>query len=115
MMDRRRFLLTSMAGAVAGPLAAEAQQAGKVYRVAFLTVLAVPDLVEALRQGLRERGWTEGQNLVLEERFTTEAKIPGLGRRASPQQRGRDRGNRNGHSLSRTIDREYPRGVRHWR
>ena len=78
MMDRRRFLLTALAGVLAAPVAAEAQPAGKVYRVAFLTVLAVPDLVEALRQGLRERGWTEGQNLVLEERFTTEEKIPGL-------------------------------------
>jgi hypothetical protein len=29
-MDRRRFLLTSLAGALATPLAAEAQQAGKV-------------------------------------------------------------------------------------
>ena len=29
-MDRRRFLLTSLAGALAAPLAAEAQQAGKV-------------------------------------------------------------------------------------
>ena len=35
-MDRRRFLLTSLAGAVAAPLAAEAQQAGKVYRVGVL-------------------------------------------------------------------------------
>jgi hypothetical protein len=31
-MDRRRFLLTSLAGALAAPLAAEAQQAEKVYR-----------------------------------------------------------------------------------
>jgi ABC-type uncharacterized transport system substrate-binding protein len=35
-MDRRRFLLTSLAGALATPLVAEAQQAGKVYRIGFL-------------------------------------------------------------------------------
>ena len=35
-MDRRHFLLTSMAGALATPLAAEAQQAGKVYHVRLL-------------------------------------------------------------------------------
>ena len=35
-MDRRRFLLTSLAGALAGPLAAEAQQVGRVYRIGFL-------------------------------------------------------------------------------
>jgi ABC-type uncharacterized transport system substrate-binding protein len=35
-MDRRRFLLTSLAGTLATPLVAEAQQAGKVYRIGFL-------------------------------------------------------------------------------
>jgi hypothetical protein len=34
MMDRRRFLLTSLAGALAAPFAAGAQQPGKVYRMA---------------------------------------------------------------------------------
>ena len=78
MIDRRRFLLTSLAGALAAPLAAEAQQVGKVHRVVFLTALAVPDLVDALRQGLRELGWIEGQNYVLEVRSATEEKMPGL-------------------------------------
>jgi putative tryptophan/tyrosine transport system substrate-binding protein len=35
-MDRRRFLLTSLAGALATPLVAGGQQAGKVYRIGFL-------------------------------------------------------------------------------
>ena len=35
-MDRRRFLLTSLAGALAAPLGAWAQQAGKVYRLGLL-------------------------------------------------------------------------------
>jgi hypothetical protein len=37
-MDRRRFLLTSLAGALAAPLAAGAQQAGTVYRVGLFHV-----------------------------------------------------------------------------
>src|SRR5438045_69368 len=35
-MDRRRFLLTSLAGVVVAPIAAEAQQPGKVYRIGYL-------------------------------------------------------------------------------
>ena len=38
-MKRRRFLLTSLAGAFAAPRAAEAQQAGKVYRLGYLSTL----------------------------------------------------------------------------
>ena len=39
-MDRRRFLLTSLAGALAAPLAAEAQQAGKAHRIGVLCRIA---------------------------------------------------------------------------
>ena len=39
-MDRRRFLLTSMAGAVAAPVAVQAQQPGKVYRLGYLSLLS---------------------------------------------------------------------------
>jgi len=67
-MDRRCFLLTSLAGVVAAPLVAGAQQAGKVYRIGFLSGTTGPELVEAFRQGLRERGWIEGQNFGLEHR-----------------------------------------------
>jgi hypothetical protein len=42
MMDRRRFLMTSVAGALAAPLAAEAQQAEKVARVGILSVDPAP-------------------------------------------------------------------------
>jgi hypothetical protein len=35
-MDRRRFLLASLAAAVAAPIGAGAQQAGKIYRIGFL-------------------------------------------------------------------------------
>jgi hypothetical protein len=40
-VDRRRFLLTSLAGAVAVPLAAEGQQAGEGDRIGFLRACSV--------------------------------------------------------------------------
>ena len=69
-MDRRRFLLTSLAGALAAPLAAEPQQAGKVYRVGFLAGISptTTRLAEAFKQGLHELGWVEGQNIVIDFR-----------------------------------------------
>ena len=36
VVDRRRFLLTSLMGAVAAPIRAGAQQAGKIYRIGVL-------------------------------------------------------------------------------
>jgi len=75
-MDRRRFLLTSVAGALAGPLAAEAQPAGKVYRLGFLQPQANTRDVnfrEVFSQGLRDHGYIEGQNLVIEHRMSKES------------------------------------------
>src|SRR5262247_3174337 len=72
MMDRRRFLLTSMASALAAPLAAEAQQAAKVPRIGFLSLTSPSDrplLLDAFRQGLRELGWVEGQNIAIDYRY----------------------------------------------
>ena len=53
-------------------LAAEAQPAGDVHRIGYLSTssaTATPGYVEAFRQGLREFGWSEGQNLVIDYRF----------------------------------------------
>ena len=69
-MNRRRFLLTSLAGALAAPVAADAQQTGKVYRVGWLGNTPNPPLESVAREGLRERGWVEGQNLVVERRYS---------------------------------------------
>jgi len=81
-MDRRRFLLTTLAGVVlALPLGAAAQQAGKVYRIGFLRGGQLPDnYVEGLQQGLRERGYVDGQNVVVEYRVTDGGfdQLPGL-------------------------------------
>ena len=57
----------------AAPLAAAAQQAGKVPRIGFL-FFGPPgpsQELDAFRQGLRERGYTEGQNIVIEYRFAS--------------------------------------------
>jgi putative ABC transport system substrate-binding protein len=71
-MDRRRFLLTSLAGALAAPLAAGAQAAGKVWRIGFIlsgTASETEHLAKALNEGLRELGYVEGRNVVFERRF----------------------------------------------
>jgi putative ABC transport system substrate-binding protein len=71
-MDRRRFLLASLAGALGAPLAAQAQQPGKTYRVGILTNKAADPAEarpwQAFRSGLRERGWIEGENILIEFR-----------------------------------------------
>jgi putative ABC transport system substrate-binding protein len=68
---RRKFLATLLGGAAAWPLAARAQQPGKVHRVGILwasTPSANAPRMEAFRQGLRELGYVEGRNLVIAAR-----------------------------------------------
>jgi putative tryptophan/tyrosine transport system substrate-binding protein len=65
-MRRRELLLGAAAAAVLGQ-AARPQQ-NKQARVAWLTVAPHPFLL-AFRQGLRDLGWVEGDNLVLEIRY----------------------------------------------
>ena len=72
-MDRRYFLLTTLAGAFAAPRAAKAQQPAKVARIGFLVTGSIgsPEValsLDAFRQGLRERAYLEGQNFILETR-----------------------------------------------
>jgi len=57
-------------GLVLAPLAAEAQQAAKVPRIGWLAVNRAPNLhlSEAFRQGLRDLGYVEGRNVVIEYR-----------------------------------------------
>ena len=51
------------------PLASDAQQPQKVRRIGILSVALAPTTIEALRQGLRELGWVEGQNIIIEYRY----------------------------------------------
>ena len=70
MMDRRRFLLTSLAGAFAPPLVAAAQQAGK-HTIGVLNLGSAVSLrpyLDAFREGLRERGYIEGATVAIELR-----------------------------------------------
>jgi hypothetical protein len=53
-MQRRRFLLASLAGAVAVPVASGAQQPGKVYRIGALWTNPDARGDDVLRQGFRE-------------------------------------------------------------
>jgi putative tryptophan/tyrosine transport system substrate-binding protein len=70
-MDRRHFLLTSLASVFAAPVAAEAQQAGRVWRVGTLHTSSAKDAadrVAALERGLAELGYLAGRNVVLVNR-----------------------------------------------
>src|SRR6185503_18437866 len=71
-MNRRGFLSALSGGLLAAPLAAQAQQAGKVARIGRLSPLSAetdaPNLA-AFRKGLRELGWIEGQHFTIEARF----------------------------------------------
>ena len=54
-------------GLLAVPLAAEAQQAGKVSRVGVLRFGSTSQaFLDGFRQGLRDLGYVEGQNIVIE-------------------------------------------------
>src|SRR5262245_40833458 len=66
-----RSIVTLLVSLLAVPLATAAQPSGKVYRIGFLSTEPPPAyLWEALLDGLRERGYNEGQNLVFERRFS---------------------------------------------
>jgi ABC-type uncharacterized transport system substrate-binding protein len=70
-MNRREFIGTLAGGLLAAPLAAEAQQADKMARIGYLAFnLAAgdPRIREAFLQGLRDLGYVEGRNLLIEYR-----------------------------------------------
>ena len=54
---------------ILAPLAGEAEQAGKVYRIGYLSYRGCPirgEIIGPFRQGLRELGYVEGQNIIIE-------------------------------------------------
>ena len=85
MIDRRTFLAGSGAILLVAPLAAEAQQPGKLHRIGFLSPASPSDLrsqrfLEAFRNGLGELGYVEGQNIGIESRWAAGKyeRLPGL-------------------------------------
>jgi putative ABC transport system substrate-binding protein len=78
-VDRRRFLLTSLAGALALPVAAEAQRGGKVRRLCFLTfdpgtVQSPPTRFAAFFQSLRGLGYVDGQTIFVDYLYPTDGR-----------------------------------------
>ena len=81
-MSRRAFTAVIAGGILAAPLAIEAQPGRKVTQIGVLGATRAEDLPqsEGLRHGLRERGYVEGQNIVLEYRWAQGRfeRLPGL-------------------------------------
>jgi putative tryptophan/tyrosine transport system substrate-binding protein len=70
-MDRRTFIGGVAGGLLAAPLGTRAQQVGKVYRIGILEPIPAAQNaanLDALRKGLRDLGYVEGRNLVIEYR-----------------------------------------------
>ena len=73
-MDRRAFVTLIAGTCLLEPLAVRAQQSGKVFRIGLLVPRTEPEradqiALESLRTGLRDLGWVEGKNLVIETRW----------------------------------------------
>src|SRR5262252_3886109 len=72
---RRREFITLLGGAAAAwPLAVRAQQGERVRRIGVLMPFDAQDsfgreIISALREGLKERGWAEGRNIRIDERW----------------------------------------------
>jgi hypothetical protein len=69
---KRREFISLLGSAIAWPLAARAQQrGGRIYRIGILgatSLRAAEGFLNAFRDGMRERGYVEGQNLAIEYR-----------------------------------------------
>ena len=83
MMDRRVFI-ESIAAILIMPLATEAQQGRKVPRIGFLLMgssqAGLTFALDAFREGLRNLGWTENENIAIEYRWAGESphRLPQL-------------------------------------
>jgi putative ABC transport system substrate-binding protein len=71
-MDRRAFIAVLTGGLLTVPLVAEAQRAGTVYRIGYLTVPgreSAHGVADTFELALRDLGWINGKNVVVEYRF----------------------------------------------
>jgi putative tryptophan/tyrosine transport system substrate-binding protein len=72
VIDRRTFIRTLTGSLLVAPLTAKTQQAGKVYRVGYLsapTRASVEQALQAFLRALRDLGWVVGQNFIIEYRW----------------------------------------------
>jgi len=74
VIDRRTFVTFIAATYLLEPLAVRAQQAGKVFRIGLLVPATRPtprlrEAAEVLRAGLRDLGWIEGKDVIIETRW----------------------------------------------
>jgi putative ABC transport system substrate-binding protein len=69
-MDRRTMISTIAATVIAAPFAAIAQEKAKA-RIGWLAVGPIPSNLAAFQQAMKERGYVESQNLVLEARYAS--------------------------------------------
>jgi putative ABC transport system substrate-binding protein len=79
---RRRAFITLLGGAATWPLAARTQQSGRVRRIGFLAndpTIPTTAAGAAFLDGLRENGFVEGKNIIIERRFAE-----GRGDQAAP-------------------------------
>src|SRR3984893_15486431 len=68
-MERRTFMALVSGGFLAAPLSVEAQPSTGVYRIGFVSPISPGPTIDAFRQGLREVGYVEGKNVIVETRF----------------------------------------------
>src|SRR5215471_9489000 len=76
-MDRRAFITTIGGSMLAVAIAVEAQKPGKLWRIGFLAASGSKLTFAAFREGLRELGYVEGQNVAFELR-SAEGKVEHL-------------------------------------
>ena len=71
MISRRAFVGSLTGCLLAAPLVAEAQQAGKVWRIGYLSPAEAHNPIdEAFERSMKDLGYVEGQNIVFERRYS---------------------------------------------
>ena len=68
-IGRREFITLLGGAAAAWPLAARAQQAGKIHKIGYLSPDSPSAVITPFLDALRELGWIEGQNVTFEYRY----------------------------------------------
>jgi hypothetical protein len=84
VLSRRTFMMAVMLGISVAPLAGDAEQPKTPPRIGFLLMgspqAGLTFAFDAFREGLRELGWTENENIAIEYRWAGESphRLPEL-------------------------------------